>query len=258
MPRVVLALVLVVAALAAGCVQPAKRGPDRAAFDDGYAAFQAGQWQRSIDLFNKYLRSDPLTATRGEVYYYRGEAQIHLKRRNDALADFERAIGAKAAPPIDAFARVAIGNLYYEEGNDAGAAAAYAEALKLPPKELPIDQVLLRMGVSLQRLGKWAMADKYLQHLIDAYPTSPSVPEARRRLHADAFAVQTGAFAAQTTADIEAGRLRQAGFTPRIGQAQRSARTLYTVQVGKARTFCEAQELARRLGGAGFSTVIVP
>ena len=245
--------------LAAGCTGGKGRiQEDKAAFGAGYAAFEAGQWQRAIDEFSRFLRSSPAMAARGEVYYYRGECYVHLRNRREAMDDFLRAIGASARPPIDTFARVAIGNLYYEEGNDAKAAEAYAEALRQPPKELPLDAVSLRMGVSLQRLGKWEMADKYFAYLVDRYPDSPSAPEARRRLRATAFTVQIGAYVSMTTARSEMARARAAGFQPRLVPTARGSQTLNAIQVGRVQTYVEAAALARRLAQAGFQTVIVP
>lgn len=253
----VLAVLLICLVTGTGCAAR-KVKPDRASFDEGFAAFQAGQWQRAIDCFNRYLRSDPTTPTRGEVYYYRGEAYVRLKNRRAALADFERCLGAGAPPPIEDFAYVAIGNLHYEEGNDARAVEAYSHVCGKKQKNLPLDQVCLRLGVSLQRLGRWQAADKYLNYLIDAFPESALVTEARRRLHCDAFVVQVGAFVSPVTAEAEADRLRAAGFSPRVTRTLRGSQTLYAVQVGRASTYAEAERLAGRLAQAGFKTLIVP
>jgi tetratricopeptide (TPR) repeat protein len=250
MPVILLALVA-----AGGCAQ---RRADRAAFDAGYAAFEAGRWQEAVDNFTRYLQSDPKTPTRGEVYYYRGEALVHLNRRGEARRDFERAIGAEARPPIDQFVRVAMGNLYYEEGNDARALEQYAVVLQKPGKDLPMPMLLLRSGVSLQRLGKWDMADKYLGRVIEKYPGTPAATEALRRVHAGSFAVQTGAFASRTTAELQAGRVRAVGFEPRIAKVQGSGQTLFAVQVGRARTYAEAEVLAGRLRRAGLMALVVP
>jgi len=243
--------------LAGGCAGGHLR-EDREAFEAAYQAFQAGQYAQAVDGFTRYLRSCPTTPTRGEVYYYRGQALVHLNRQREARADFERAIGAEAPEPIRSFARAAIGNLYYEEGNDAKALEAYAPLFRSPRAEVPMDQVLLRTGVSLQRLGKWATADKYLQRLVETHPDTQAAAEARRRLHATGFSVQTGAFASADAAQQEAARVRAAGFTPRIETVRRGRQTLCTVQVGKVRTWAEAEGLAQRLRLGGFATVIVP
>jgi TolA-binding protein len=243
--------------VAAGCDNSNTR-PDKAAFDDGYAAFQNNQWQRATDGFTRYLRSDPNAAARGEVYYYRGEALVHLNRRPEAMADFQRALAAKVKQPIEAYTYVAVGNLYYEEGNDAKAITAYDAAIKGPQDELPMEMLLLRLGTSLQRLGNWSAADRYLGPLIDRYPKSPAAPEARRRYKADSFTVQTGAYSSLSTAQQEAQRVRAAGFSPRLGESKRGTQVLYTVQVGKARTYAEALGQAQLLTRAGFAALIVP
>lgn len=242
--------------LGSGCASGTQA--DRAAFDAGYAALEAGRWQEAVDGFTRYLRSDPTSVHRGEVYYYRGEALVHLNRRAEAKTDFVRAIGADARPPIDQFARVAIGNLYYEEGNDVKAIEHYARVIEDPHKDLPVPMVLLRTGVSLQRLGKWSLADSYLGHLVAKYPGTPSANHAMRRLHADAFRVQTGAFASTTAAARQAGRVRAAGFETRLGRTAGGGQTLTTVQVGRAGTYAEAAVLEQRVRQAGFDTLIVP
>jgi len=231
---------------------------DKEVFDAGYAAFEAGQWKRAVDLFSRFLRTNPTMEARGEVYYYRGECHVRLRNYREAMDDFQRALGANARPPIDTFAKVAIGNLYYEAGNDARAVETYAEVLRKPLKELPLDTIALRMAVSLQRIGKWELADKYLAYLLDRYPESPAAAEAGRRMHADSFTVQVGAYVSMMTARNEFNRLRAAGFQPRLGKVTRGGQTLNTIQVGRVNTYAEAVALARRLGRAGCQTVIVP
>jgi tetratricopeptide (TPR) repeat protein len=251
---------MVVLALVAGCGAPGNGGDvrdDRAIFGEAYSAFESGQWQRAIESFNAYLRSAP-ESTRGEVYYYRGEAQIHLRRREDARADFLRAIDAKPPQPIYAFAYVALGNLYYEESSDARAVECYAEAIRSPPGELPLDQVLLRLAVSLQRTGRWASADKYFAHITDHYPGTQASVEAARRVHYEAFTIQTGAFASSITAQDELARLRSAGFDGRITKTSRGSTLLYAVQAGRYGTYPEAAAAAQRMSGAGFQAMIVP
>ena len=257
MHRSLILMIAVGGCLAAGCATGQTR-PDRKAFDDGYAAFQAGQWPRAVDGFTRYLRSDPTSSFRGEVYYYRGEALVHLGRRSESLADFQRVAGAGAPPRIAAFAQVAAGNVYFESGEDARAVRAYAEALKGPQRDLPMDMLLLRLSVSLQRLGKWSVADKYLRHLINRYPKTPAAAEARRRYKADSFSIQTGAYGSLSAAQQENERLRAAGFLARLGEMKRGSQVLHTVQVGRAKDYAAAQTLAQRVAQAGFTALIVP
>ncbi len=243
-------------ALASGCAQ--NRRADRTAFDAGYASLEAGRWSRAVKDFTRYLRSDPDSPDRGEVYYYRGQALVHLSRRPEAKADFLRAIGAGARPPIDQFARVALANVYYEEGHDAEAVKHYAAVLQDPHEATPVPLVLLRTGVALQRLGHWEKGRRYLAYLMAHYPDSAAARQAARYAAADAFRVQTGAFSTRATAGAQARQVRSAGFTPRLARVRRSGRTLTVVQVGRERTYSRAASLAGRLRRAGFDTLIVP
>jgi len=253
---VVLVALVATAGAAGGCAQG--RQADRAVFDSGYAALEAGRYDRAVKDFSLYLRQDPDSPNRGEVYYYRGQALVHLKRPDEAKADFLRAIGAGVREPVDQYARVALGNLYYEEANDVEAVKQYAAVLQDPHDEVPVPMVLLRTGVALQRLGKWDSGRQYLHYLVAHYPKTAPARQAMRYLQADAFRVQTGAFASRTTAATEARRVVAAGFPARLEQVNRNGRPLTVVQVGQARTYAEATVLASRLRSAGFDTLIVP
>jgi len=255
--RVVLATVVAAVAWAAGCASTARRDP-MSYFDRGYAAFERGQWQAASDDFTQYLRMDPSSAHRSEVYYYRGLAEVRLGRRSEAKQDFYRAVGAAADPKIATYARVALGNLYYEDGDDGRALATYGPVIRQGGDDVPMEKVLLRMAVSLQRTGRWSTADAYLARVIRDYGRTPEATEARRRYRAKAFTVQTGAYGSVATARSEAERLRRVGFAANVGRTISSGRSLHTVRVGAARTYTEADALASRLHAAGFSTQIVP
>jgi TolA-binding protein len=247
---------LLLLALASGCTHHGRA--DQAVFDSGYAAFEAGDYSRAVKDFSRYLRMDPDSPDRGEVYYYRGQALVHLERRPEAKADFLRALGADPRSPIDQFARVALGNLYYEEASDVEAVKQYAAVLDDPHDEIPVPHVLLRTGVALQRLGRWDKGRRYLEYLMVHHPDSAAARQAARYAAADAFRVQTGAFSVKASATAQARRVRQAGFSPRLARVVSSGRRLTAVQVGRAQTYSEAASLARRLRQAGFNTLIVP
>ena len=243
--------------VAAGCGQLAWR-EDHFPFEQGYAAMEAGRWHEAAEAFTTFLQAHPGSPARGEAYYYRGLARVRLGARDEALADFQHAVRAAPPPPIDAYANVAIGNLHYEAGEDREAVLAYARVLKNPPDDLPLERVLLRLAISLQRIGKWRSADTYLAYVMEHYPKTAAAAEARRRYQAGAFSVQTGAYASSTGASREAARLRSAGFQPRLGMTERNRKRFHTVRVGRSQTHAEAVALAKRIGAAGFATWVVP
>ena len=250
--------ILLLVGLAAGCA-PGNKRDARADFNDGYAAFEAGKWQAASDGFTRYLGSEPPAAVRGEVHYYRGLSEIHLQQRAEAKADFLKALALDPKEPIRHFAQVALGNVYFEEGDDANAVATYGPVIRAAPTDVPLDRMILRMSISLQRLGKWPAAAAYLSYLVHTYPGTPASEEGQRRMNATAFVVQVGAFSSAAAANTEATRLRRAGFVPRVvPMATKGSPTLMAVQVGSCPTYTEAAALAARVHKAGFATVIVP
>jgi tetratricopeptide (TPR) repeat protein len=252
-----LCTVAVLAALVGGCGGEAARSGS-ASLEEGSAAYRAGQYQAAADQFTDYLQAGPASPHQAEAYYYRGLAHVQLKERREALEDFQRAVQSRPPPDIESLASVAMGNLYFEDGADAPAADAYIRGLRQPPPELPQDRVLLRLAISLQRMGRWGDADTYLARLIERYPSTAAATEARRRYRAGGFAVQTGAYASGASALREAQRLRQAGFHARLAPIVRNSQALHAVQVGQVQTYAEAQALARRVNAAGFTAMVVP
>ena len=243
--------------LASGCTT-ATRVADRDVFDAGYAALESGRYSQAVMDFLRYLRSDPGSPDRGEVYYYRGQALAHLQRPDAAKADFQRALGAGVRSPIDQFTHVALGNVYYERGDDVRALKHYAIVLEDPEDDVPVPMVLLRTGRSLQRIGQWEKGDAYLKHLVTKYPESGAAQAARRYVSADGFTVQTGAYASRTTANDQARRVRRAGFAPQLATVRSGGRRLTAVRVDAGRTYADALSTAGRLRQAGFEALIVP
>lgn len=250
---------LLLVGLAAGCNAPVNSRGTCTDFDDGYASFEAGKWAAARDGFTRYLGTNPPAPRRAEVCYYRGLAEVHLQQRAEAKADFLKALSLDPREPIRHFAQVALGNIYFEEGDDPNAVATYSPVVRSAPTDVPIDRVILRMSISLQRIGKWSAAAAYLAYLVHNYPGTPASEEGQRRMNATAFAVQVGAFGTMSAANTEAGRLRRAGFSPRVvPMTAKGSQPLQAVQVGSCQTYAEAAALAARVHKAGFATVIVP
>ncbi len=255
------ALILALAlAVHAGCAPTEKRDDPVATLESGCAAYEAGRLDEAVRELTAVLASEDAEARahRAEAFYWRGLAEVGRKRPGAARADFEQALAADPPPELRGLARIALGNLAFEEGRDADAVAAYGEALQDPPEGPPMERVALRLAIALQRLGRWTEADTYLAYVMEHYRGTPAAAEARRRYRARGFAVQTGAYASPANAQVQAAKLRGAGLAPTIVRATGGGRTLHTVRVGKVSTYGEAAALATRVNRAGFTALIVP
>jgi len=253
-------LAILWAAAAAGCQSAGVRptSGDERFFDMGYRAYQSGYWQAANDGFTDYLATNRDSPHRSEAYYYRGLARVRLNRRAEAVGDFSTATVSNPHPAIRSLAYAAMGNVYFEDGTDRQAIAAYNASLANPADELQLGRVYLRLATSLQRTGDWAAADGYLAWILKHEPNTPAGEEAARRYRAGRFSIQTGAYASEARAQQEAGRLRQAGFQPEVDTVTQDRQSLHAVRVGRARTYGEAEALAQRVNQAGFAAMVVP
>ncbi len=172
---------LLVAAALGGCTNwgADRTDPYGRYFNLGRDAYQSGRWQAAADNLTHYLQAYPSSPRRAEAYYYRGLARVKLERRQAAREDFDRAVHSQPSARVRSLAHVAMGNLHYEEGQDARAVEAYGQGLRSPAPEVPQERVALRLAISLQRLGRWADADRYLAMVIRRYPQTAAAEEAR-------------------------------------------------------------------------------
>jgi len=242
----------------AGCVKGPLDKPSQKLFFAGYRSFQSGDYRDADRSFGEVIARNPTSWALSEVHYLRGLSRLKLGRRAEAKDDFRK--GATASPGRELtqlYSAVALANLEYEEGNDATAAHLYRQAIEHRDKNLPMDAMLYRLAVSLQRLGRWAEADDVLARLLSEHRDSSLIDHARSRFRARGFTVQTGAFADRTNAESLASRLRQEGFEVRLPPPN-GDRMLHAVCVGRYQTYREAAQEAARLRDRGYSALVKP
>jgi len=138
------------------------------------------------------------------------------------------------------------------DGDVAGACTAARSALATADANL----------VGLLRREEQAacpLADARAQAEPRAQPADSTARAADRDLPAEdpqgRFAVQSGAFRQREGADALAGRLRSAGYEPRLVFVPGSQ--LLRVRIGRFASFADAEAVAARLRSAGFAAVVV-
>ena len=227
-------------------------------FTAGYDSFRAAKFADAERQFTQVISRNPGNASLSEVYYFRGLSRLKLGRREQAKSDFRQGATSYGRELTQIYSAVALANLEFEESHDKAAADLYKQALDHPVKDLPLDAILFRLGVSSQRLGRWQQADDAFARLVSKYPESPLAPEARRRFQASYFTVQAGAFAERKNAEALVDRLKQKGFPASPTVVASQGKTLHLVNVGRYRTYREAESVAAQLKGQGISVLIRP
>lgn len=123
------------------------------------------------------------------------------------------------------------------------------------------DRALHRLAEAARARGDTTEARRHYTILARDYPSSPLRTRARAWLDAHpadgggSFAVQAGAFAERARADELAGRLRQAGFEPRLAIVEGS--DLVRVRIGRFADASGATRVHDALVEAGFDAMVV-
>lgn len=222
-------------ALASGC-QPGLTREQQLMLDDGRRAYDAGQYSRAIQRLNVFLekaRGKPETAA---ALYLIGMSQAQIGQRSEAVRSLR--IAAQSGTDVDTAwrAQVVLGTIFWEQEDWAQASEAWLDALPRIPDAAPEKEtVLLRLGLSLERCGRWAESRGPFRQLADKYPSSSAADLARRRLllNPDHFAVQCGVFTNQANAENLAASLRRANLAAFVRTEPRERRMLHVVLVGR-------------------------
>lgn len=257
-------VLLCAVATAAGCSKGPLNKEGRRLFWVAHKNLEQGRYQEANRDFTQVIARNPNSWALSEVFYFRGLTRLRMGHRSEAKADFRQGASRYGRQLTQVYSAVALANLEYEEGNDPLAVHLYKQMLKGDLGQTPVDAVLFRLGVSLQRLGLWREADDTFAHLIDKYGDSDLRPAARRRFQASFFTVQVGAFVDRRNARSLAAKLRARKWPVTVGVAAgRTARmgkdkTYHTVSVGRYRTYLDARAVARKLKAKGHSVVIKP
>jgi tetratricopeptide (TPR) repeat protein len=127
----------------------ASRGTKGASKPDALAALERGDFAEAERLFSEAIETADGHATRAFFFNKRGVARVQLERREDARADFERALecDTRYAPAL-----TNLGNLLFDEGRIDEALEAYRAAVDADP-----DHVLAHANLSaaLKRAGRF-------------------------------------------------------------------------------------------------------
>gem|GEM_PF-1149485 len=234
----------------AGCTPG--RAKDLTVCDVARERIDQGQYTQAVEILTDYLKKNMIDRRQaGEAYYLRGLCYRHMRPalNESAQKDFEKAVKKTRDFQIQALASAELGHIYYEDtpADYELAIRCYRNALAQLSKAPPMDSVLFRLGVSLQRQGNWPAADLYLSRCFNQFPESPWAQRARSRLGGRTFRVQIGKYDSLGQARRMVDQLKESG-RPARWTAIRKGKTLrYVVQMGKYASYLEAEKARKNV-----------
>ncbi|MCX5776362.1 MAG: tetratricopeptide repeat protein [Candidatus Firestonebacteria bacterium] len=144
--------------------------------------FFAGDYEGVLPLLKDIQKDYPNTKYTGEALYYLGEANCRLGKYEEAVKVLEE---AKIKRIPDAMKPLVYSALAYacEELKDyTKAAAVYEEALKKFSSYYRRDELLSNQARCLKLSGKAEEAKSRYEEIINKYPTSPYLENAKQNL----------------------------------------------------------------------------
>lgn len=207
-------------------------------------AYRGNDFRGAESRLEPVLRDFPNHAESAEAYYLRGLCRIREQHVAEAIADLERCVKLSRRAELTGKANAALGGLYHDLGRFGPAADTLTAALKDLPEKPPADEVRYRLGICLQRQGKWADARSAFSALLHQYPGSRYAEDARRGFSwaHTFFSIQCGAFVNQSQAETLLRKLRSTTSEVWLEPEARFGRPLYVVYAGKYATYAQAQE----------------
>ena len=226
----------------------------------GQRHYEAGEYVEAVKVLDRFLAGWAATDAAAEAYYIRGQSYLKLGQPKRCRPDLERALTQCKRPELCANAHVALGSMDWAAGRTSAAIDHYRQALPNLPDRPPMDIVLYRLGVALQRAGQWSQAREHLAELIGRYPSSSVITAARRRFSwtYDYFTIQVGAYSSGNAAAKEVERLRKAGLKAEKRLDTRSGRPLHAVRAGQYPTYAQAERNLARVRRVAGDAIIVP
>ncbi|MDP3542929.1 MAG: tetratricopeptide repeat protein [Elusimicrobiota bacterium] len=98
----------------------------RIRWDLAAKAYKTQDWDSAERLFRKHIEDNPHAENIGSARYYRAESLRQLRRIEDAAGAYRKFLAVHPKHPRARDAAMALGAMLYEDGDAAGAAAAYA------------------------------------------------------------------------------------------------------------------------------------
>ena len=244
-----LAIVLILAAIESGCTRTAsKQGQAQLAL--AKKQYDSKDYTLAAHTLTDFLKREGKVQESAEAYYLRGMCYRYREPPKCELAeaDFLQAVKKSGNGPVQGWAYVALGHIYFETHLDKQeqAVAYYQSALKTLKDEPPKDAVLYRLGVALQRMGQWEEADIYLSRCFDTFGSSSYAIYARRHFGARTWRIQFGALANMNRASSLVSELQGAGWEADWQPHRDNGRLLYIVRGGQYATYLAAQNDLKR------------
>jgi TolA-binding protein len=234
--------------------------------DQGYRALENQQYNEAIAKADAVLAAAPHGEGTPQALYLKGrsfegknaagvsedEAKVNLQTAREC---YIKALGENPPQPLAAYIRTSLGNVAYFQDDYATAISQFSAAYENLDRDDLKAWALYRTGLSQQRQGQFADADKSFAAVQQRHPSSLPAQRAREHQGARAFYVQLATYAQPPTADKAVADLKKQGVAAaRVDGPEGRA----YVRVGPIASYNQAQYTRSRFLNKYPDALIIP
>jgi len=159
---------------------PAHRLTEDAVFKLGECEQNKGQFETAVQYFQQYLFRYPNSARHADAYFYIGEAYYYLEDYLTAVTYYAKAADLGYDKKLVYMSKVSMGWSYLKLEKFDLAKKYFDDALELSTKNnLISDDIYLGRASLFAQTGENKLALEEYSRLLDEFPHSPRIPEAR-------------------------------------------------------------------------------
>jgi tol-pal system protein YbgF len=148
----------------------------------GQAAGQLKQWDKSLELLIRCIKEFPDSPHMPEALYEQGWTQQNLDKRAEALALYQQVIAKAPNREVAARAQFMIGEIEFSEKNHAEAVNSFFKVVYGYSYPKWQAEATYEAARCLEVLQKKDQAVKLYRELLEKYPASDKIPQAKERL----------------------------------------------------------------------------
>ena len=140
--------------------------------------------QAAITKFRVAADAYPTTDAGLFARYQEGSLQLTLGNSADAVKAYQAVVDRSADGLYGQMSRLGLAEAYARGGQFEQAITAYKELVQRKDGQLPIDGILIQLGLTYRDAGKASDATQTFNRVVDEFPDSPFTADAKREIEA--------------------------------------------------------------------------
>lgn len=194
-----------------------------------------------------------------ELYYLKGLSQLKSGRYAEARGSFEGLLSRYPSSQRAFDARVGIGDAFFLEGNSGAASSIYSDIIQKHPGNPNIGSVHKRLDGCGRPGAQQQPAQRQAGSINKPVAYANIIPADSGQVpSAERFSVQVGSFKNRRNADNLAKKLSGRGYSSYVEAPPASGDRMYRVKVGRSFSRDEAEKIEGKLKVQGYPTRICP